>query len=116
MSCLLDCVAACLLKMSQEEVTEMYCGKSCSTVICIYSIVVGLKLTGPPAQVLRLSKEYKIFGVPFSSFHTDEVFNNFKQIPLELLKLKPPAGKQSLSLSMLSNPDSRVQRSRVEVL
>jgi len=61
---------------------------------------------GSTATIFKLSKEYKILGMPFDPAYTDILFDDFKRIPVELLRLKPGSGKKSLAMSMLSSPAS----------
>ena len=58
-----------------------------------------------PAKIVELAKEYKITGVPFDAIHIDQLYNEFKHIPTEMIKLKPPPTvKGDLRSSILSQP------------
>ena len=54
---------------------------------------IGLEMSGMTAEIMHLSKEFKITDVPLDSTHTDILYDQFKYIPVELLKLMPAKGK-----------------------
>ena len=68
--------------------------------------LVGLEISGMPAVVIELAKEYKIMGFPVESTHTDMLYQQFKYIPVEVLKLQATGGKRDLRDSMLCGPCS----------
>ena len=66
-------------------------------------------MTGHSAKIISLSKQYKIMGVPLDAAHTDQLFNEFKLINVQLLRLNPPSGKKDLRSALspcsFSSPD-----------